>query len=273
MFSFLSNFFQKKRIDTVGVLPLSTAHIIHPRLLEQCGIADGSVILFAVPYLTADADAADRNLSSYAVSRDYHLFFAELFAELLPLLENLYPQYRFSAFSDHSPIDEVKAAARAGLGILGDNGLLITEKYASYVFLGEIITNAPTQVPPGEIRPCMHCGKCQAACPMTHGSPCLSSLTQKKGALTGEETAWLREHSLIWGCDTCQEVCPYVKRARESGTLYTPIPFFYTAPIPTLTAQTLDGMDDATFSARAYAWRKRETIGRNLKIKEEKEKC
>ncbi len=273
MFSFLLKFFQKNQINLVGACPLSATRIRRPYLLERVGIESGTVISFAVPYLTHAAHTAERNLSAYAVSRDYHLYFEELFQELLPLLRERYPSHRFAGFSDHSPIDEVHAAARAGLGIIGDNRLLITKEYASYVFLGEIITDALIESPEKEIETCSHCGACKKACPMTEGSPCLSSLTQKKGELTPEEVSLLARHPLIWGCDTCQEVCPHTKRTSEQGTIYTPIPYFHESPIPTLTEKVLENMSDTEFSRRAYAWRKRETVKRNLAIKEEANKC
>ncbi len=273
MFSFLLNFFQKNQINLVGACPLSATRVLRPYLLEREGIESGTVIIFAVPYLTPAAHTPGRNLSAYAVSRDYHAYFEGVFSELLPLLRERDPSHHFVGFSDHSPIDEVHAAAAAGLGRLGDNGLLLTREYASYVFLGEIITDALIDSPEKEIETCSHCGACKRACPMTSGAPCLSSLTQKKGDLTPEERELLLHHPLVWGCDICQEVCPHTKHAMEAGTIYTPIPYFHEAPIPTLTSDSLDRMSDAEFSRRAYAWRKRETVKRNLAIKEEANKC
>lgn len=271
MFSFLSDFLQKKHIDSFAPLPLEACRVIKPYLLEKEGIESGSVVMLAIPYYTPICKDPARNLSAYAVSKDYHLFFKDLFGELLPLLKKRFPHHRFAAFADHSPIDEVDAAAKAGLGVVGKNGLLITEKYSSYVFLGELVTDALIPARVLEKRTCMGCGACRRACPITKmGCQCLSSLTQKKGELSDEEKALLRSHPLLWGCDTCQELCPHTKRAMENGTIYSSIPFFSEEPICHLTNDVLNRLPDEAFSMRAYAWRGRKTIERNLVLKEQR---
>lgn len=270
--------FVKKRLCGTGILcgavPFSLCRVLRPYLALRAGISPetkrGTAILLAVPYYTPHCDDPNRNLSAYAVSKDYHLFFRELFDDLLPALRAEYPDFIFAGFTDHSPIDEIFAAATAGLGVIGRNRMLITEKYSSYVFLGEILTDA--EIPCDPIFPppvCEDCGRCTAACP-SHDS-CLSALTQKKGDLTEDERKKLLSHPLVWGCDACQEVCPHTKRARAAGTLCSEIPFFSVDPIPRLTADRLDRMTDAEFSQRAYSWRGRETIRRNLLLTERSE--
>jgi epoxyqueuosine reductase len=273
MFEFLSNFFQKNNIELFDATPLSSCRVIKPYLLEREGFTDGTVIIFAVPYLTQEALAPNRNVSSYAVSKDYHLFFAELFNTLLPLLKATYPNHRFSGFADHSPIDEVHAAASAGLGVIGRNGLLITEKYSSYVFLGEIITDARLEVFPKKVCCCERCGKCDTICPSKiSGNECLSSLTQKKGILKGAEEEYILKFQSAWGCDLCQEVCPHTAQALLRGSIFTPIAFFYNCVIPHLSSQMIASMSERAFSERAYAWRKKETLLRNLRLLENSEK-
>ncbi len=262
-------------IELVGVLPLGDCRLTRPYLLTREGFdvtAPLSVVLFAIPYLTPAADAPDRDLSAYAVSEDYHLFVRELFDELLPRLRADRPEHRFAGFADHSPIEEVDAAVLAGLGVRGNNGLLLTERYSSYVFLAEIVTDLPleptrTALPPEALR-CHGCDACLRACPRGRADGvCLSSLTQKKGELTERERAVLTDFPSVWGCDVCQEVCPYTHRARSRGTLFSPIPFFHRNAIPHLTPEALDAMSEEEFSRRAYAWRGREAIRRNLLLK------
>jgi epoxyqueuosine reductase len=266
MFAFLSRFFEKNRIDCFAPISLADCSVVRSYLLERAGIADGTAILVAIPYFTSACADEGRNLSAYAVSRDYHGFFAALFDELLPQLRERFPAHKFVGFADHSPIAEVEAAARAGLGVIGQNHLLITERYSSYVFLGEIVTDAKIDCTVGEIRTCEGCGLCQRACPMDEIGTCLSALTQKKGALTADEQATILRYGSVWGCDICQAVCSHTKRAIESGTVYSPIAYFEEEPIAHLTSEILDAMSDEDFQKRAYAWRGRETIARNLKL-------
>jgi epoxyqueuosine reductase QueG len=102
-------------------------------------------------------------------------------------------------------------------------------------------------------------------------SRCHSALTQKKGTLTPEEIAALRAHGSAWGCDLCQLACPVTKKARENGTLYTAIPFFTESAHTPLTAKEIEEMPDEEFAARAYSWRGKPTVLRNLKYLEEED--
>ncbi|MBO4979234.1 MAG: epoxyqueuosine reductase [Clostridia bacterium] len=258
-------------IDCFGFLPLEACSIQKPHLLERCGVHCGSVALFAIPYYTRACDGA-RNLSSYAVGKDYHLYFKMLSEQILDVLRTEFPQNRFAAFADHSPIDERRAAALAGLGVIGKNGLLITEKYSSYVFLGEIITDAHLDALPRDISPCIGCGACHKVCPQKTGecSDCLSSLTQRKGELSPSEESVIRKYNSAWGCDLCQEVCPYTVNAKKRGTLYTPLDFFSEETRTLLSTELLTQMDDEAFSKRAYSWRGREVISRNLALLEKR---
>ncbi|MBQ9805595.1 MAG: epoxyqueuosine reductase [Clostridia bacterium] len=273
MFSFLSDFFAKKRIDCYAFIPLDACLIVRPYLLERAGIGKtGTVCMLAIPYYTKNCDLETRNVSAYSVSKDYHLFYKELFAELIPLLNEHFPQYRFAGFADHSPINEIDAAARAELGVMGKNHLLLTQKYSSYIFLGEIVTDAILPCQAHGIKVCEDCGACRAVCPMQKCGTCLSALTQKKGELSDEEKNTILCYGSAWGCDLCQEVCPHTIRARESGSLYSPIPFFKEDPIAHLTEESLSKMTDEEFAKRAFAWRGRETIARNLRLLEKKQK-
>ena len=276
-------------LDTIGSLlgaptwaiPLSFCRVQKPYLLERAGIpGTGTAVFFALPYLVAaDAVSRERNLSLYAVPRDYHGYVRELEDTLLPALREAYPVRRFALFADHSPIAEVEAAAKAGLGVLGLNGLLITPDYGSFVFLCEIITDADYTAVTGRDMPnfpadpplCERCGACLAACPAGccggDRTGCLSALTQKKGALTPDEGKAIQGGGLLWGCDTCQLACPHNQAVIAAGR-NTPIPYFLEHRLPRLSTAALDTMSDGEFASRAYAWRGRAVIRRNASLLE-----
>ncbi len=258
----------------VRAIPLSMCRIMRPYLLDRAGIpTSGAAILFTAPYvLSSDIANEQRNVSLYAVSEDYHLYVRELGDALLPFLTDRFPNHRFALFSDHSPIAEVDAAARAGLGVVGMNHLLITPTWGSYVFIAEIVTDMPfeqvTEMSACDIPStpplCERCGKCTRACP-AQSAPngiCLSALTQKKGVLSESERAALRSHPLVWGCDICQTVCPHNQFVKD-----TPVAFFRKNRRITIDPTTLNEMSDDEFSRRAYAWRGRSVITRNLDMK------
>lgn len=265
----------------VGGIPLDKCKILRSYLLERQGIStQGTAFLFAVPYvLCDDVKNPDRNLSLYAIPRDYHGYFDALRENIIPKLKAHFPAYQFALFSDHSPIDEVHAAALCGLGVIGMHGLLLHKTYGSFIFIAEVITNAPWEIatgltpddiPQGDIKTCRACGACIRACPggclPDNRNACLSALTQKKGDLTEEEKGKLMAHPLVWGCDTCQMVCPYNQLVIKKK-IDTPIPYFREHRCVSITAQDILSMSDEDFAMRAYAWRGKGVILRNLQIK------
>ncbi len=263
-------------IEYYAALPFDALKVTMPRLLDRHeGFTPRSALLFLLPYYTGEAE----NLSVYAVSRDYHFFFRELTERLSQRMKELYPDAVSLAFVDHSPIDERDAAVRAGLGSIGQNGLFLHSKYASYVFIAELITDLPVSAlpnptVPGPLTFCEGCGACRRACPTgilrgEAGADCLSAVTQRKGELKTDEIAMMRKYNTAWGCDLCQSACPHAKRATASGEAITPIPFFHEARTPRLTYALVAEMSEEEFSRRAYAWRGRKTILRNLSLLED----
>ena len=99
------------------------------------------------------------------------------------------------------------------------------------------------------------------ACPAERYGGCFSAITQKKGELTDAESKMILEQRIAWGCDLCQSVCPYNREP-----IMTPIEFFHRERIGELTRERLDAMDKAEFTRRAFAWRGRRTVERNLDI-------
>ena len=268
----LSALLAAEGITLCAPISLSDCTLLRPYLLERAGITSGTAFLFAVPYYTTKCEDPTRNISAYAVSRDYHRFFEQLFADILPQLRTRFPKNRFVGFTDHSPLAEGEAAVRAGLGFYGCNHLFLTEAHSSFVFLGEVITDAKIDAPARPPRACFSCGSCSRACPVgLEAASCLSSLTQKKGELSETEEITIRAHACAWGCDRCQESCPVTKRAKESGSIYTSIAFFNESAVPYLSTAVLSAMSDAEFEQRAYSWRGRAVILRNLTILEKGE--
>lgn len=220
-----------------------------------------SVIVRAFGY--AVGDFPRRNLSLYAMLPDYHEVVLSLLQKDCDALQEKFPGHCFVPFCDASPIDEVQAAVCAGLGSLGKNGLLLQKDYGSLCFLGEIVTDLALS--PGKAEPpCCGCGACIAACPTgaltaqgLDKTRCLSHLTQKKGALTEEETALIRSGALVWGCDRCTLACPLNRHAKK-----TSIEAFLRDVKPVLTPDNLDRM----MKNRAFAWRGRAVLERNLAI-------
>lgn len=220
-----------------------------------------TVIVACFPYLLEDTAYENRNISKYAVITDYHEVAVARLQKAADRLRELYPENEFAVFADNSPIPEVRAACAAGLGVRGINTLLITEKYGSYVFIGEIVTDIETETEPCEYKSCIGCEKCIEACPAKaigktdfNKEICLSAVTQKKGELSCEEEKLMKECGCVWGCDICQDICPMNKNAAT-----TEIEEFLFSPA----AHISEGCE---LDGRAYEWRGRKVIERNIAI-------
>ena len=267
LFEKIYEYLRSRKITLFAPISLDNCKISKKYLLDRAGIEKGTAIICAVPYFPKECTVFG-NISVYASVKDYHVFFENLFSEMAKYFAELYPENKFAGFSDHSPIDERDAALRSGIGVLGENGLVITEQYSSFVFLGEFITDAKLEAETVEIGRCIGCGKCLSACPSKES--CLSEITQKKGDLTKNEAELMINNNTAWGCDVCQRVCPYTEKAIASGSIFSNIGYFTDGVIPSLSTEILNALDEKAFSERAFSWRGRNTVLRNIAILEKK---
>lgn len=263
MIESITRFFNGEKIEFFSVLDYAALRETKPHLIKKAGFTPRSCIIFLIPYFCG----YPKNFSAYAAPRDYHVYVKEVTDRLISVLREEYPNSCFVGFGDHSPIDERAAVCSAGLGILGKNGLVINEKYGSYVFIAEVLTDiAPSVLGAQSVSSpnyCKDCGACRDACPtgalLGESSDCLSAITQKKGELSEGDIALMKKCGTVWGCDLCQKVCPYNANAE-----YTPIEFFREDRIDELKLDAVKEMSDSEFSERAFSWRGREVILRNL---------
>ena len=216
-----------------------------------------SVIVVLFPY--AVSSDASRNLSRYACVPDYHTAAGSVLSDFAAALGNRFEGECFEPFMDNSPLPEVACAIAAGLGVRGDHGLLISDRYGSYVFIGCVVTTVALAVKE-QYRECLHCGACAKACaggclPSKKRDTCVSALTQKKGELTQAQIAAVRKGGLLWGCDACQDVCPM-----NVGKEVAPHPCFSWYE-PWLSDASLEDLTD-----KAYGWRGKAVLQRNLEI-------
>ena len=237
-------------------------NLIPCRAMERIPKNAKSVIVVLFPYYLGKDFYKNLNISKYAVPEDYHRICGEYLKKITQSLKEIYPQNEFQFFCDNSPINEVKAATLAGLGVKGENSLLINEKYGSFCFIGEIVTDLEIPCEDKKIEFCKKCGLCKKKCinqaiaiDGINKEKCLSEITQKKGALTESEEKLIKNSGCIWGCDICQNVCPM-----NSCIELSPIKEFYE------TAKSTYNGDEDYNKTRAYSWRKKEVINRNLKI-------
>lgn len=214
-----------------------------------------SIIVVAFPYKVKEQKP--KNISRYAAVADYHEICIKKLSDVSNTLKKLFPNETFEPFCDNSPVPEVKAAALSGIGVVGKNGLLITEEYGSFVFLGEIITTADIDCNE-KLNFCIGCSSCEDHCPtnsiIKNKENCLSAITQKKGELSLLEEELITNSGCVWGCDICQDVCPMNKKAKITS-------------IKEFTQSYYDQLVlDDNMEHRVFYWRGKKVIERNLNL-------
>lgn len=200
-------------IREFGVAPMPPEQALLPcRGISRLPRGARAVVVCLFPYYSPGLAG---NISRYAMVEDYHRVAGKMLSRACEALAGAYPA-EFVPFVDSSPIPEVAAAVRAGLGVQGRSGLLIAPDYGTYVFIGEIVTDFPFDFSAPSQGSCRGCGQCERACPgnalkggVVDTGRCVSDISQRKGELSPEQEELVKKGGLLWGCDRCQLVCPH----------------------------------------------------------------
>lgn len=181
-----------------------------------------SVVVVAIAYHHADPPRPEEPhgiVSRYARNRDYHNVMKRPLARLRTFIDELFPGTRAYVSCDTRPVSEKAWAQRAGLGWVGKNGLLIAPPYGSWVLLGCIVTTAEMAWDEPHPERCGSCVACITGCP-TDAIPepgfidagrCITFHTIERREPIPEEIA-SKLGGRLFGCDACQEVCPWNRR-------------------------------------------------------------
>ena len=169
------------------------------------------------PYSTEVADPSAAIISRYAWGDDYHdVLMARMEQLLVWMREQTAEPFEARAFVDGGPVQERIFAQYAGLGWIGKNACVINERLGSWMFLSEIVTTLELAADAPAVDQCGTCTLCIEACPtqaivephVVDSRRCLSYLTiEERGDIPEELRAGLGNR--VYGCDVCQDVCPF----------------------------------------------------------------
>lgn len=186
-----------------------------------------------------------RSIARYARGQDYHVFLKKRLQRLAAFVRSLGPGVEARSLCDIEPVMERAWAARAGLGFVGKHGLVITPGQGSYQILGEVVTTLPLVADTPMTERCGACTRCLDACPteafvapfVLDPRRCIAYLTIEQREPPNEELREaIGEH--LFGCDDCQEACPWNRTA--------PPPAARTAPFHPHARWADLGLDDLT---------------------------
>lgn len=187
--------------------------------LDPTLLVDGakSVVSLLLNYYPSELQREDSyKISKYAYGQDYHFVIKEKLNELLFSIQEHIGTVSGRAFVDSAPVLDKAWAAKSGLGWIGKNSNLITQKVGSFYFIAELIIDLELEY---DFATTDHCGSCTAcldACPtqaivapyQVDGSKCISYYTiELKDHLPDEMKGKLDDWA--FGCDVCQDVCPW----------------------------------------------------------------
>ena len=187
-----------------------------------------SMVCVAMNYYTPVTHPDDEDhgkISRYAWGEDYHRLLGRKLEELRNWLTVQFPGTESTWYVDTGPVLEKAWAQKAGIGWQGKHTNLINSEMGSWIFLGEIITTLALQPDPPATDHCGTCTLCIEACPtgaivepyVVDSRKCLSYLTIEHrteivGEITGQFDGW------IYGCDVCQDVCPWNQKFSQESS-------------------------------------------------------
>jgi epoxyqueuosine reductase len=253
----------KKRADVRRVVPSA-----------QTVIVTGTIYNTDRPYSTESADPARAQIARYAWGDDYHdVIGARMEALLAWMREQSATPFEARCYVDTGPVQERVYAQYAGLGWIGKNSCVINPEIGSWMFLAAMICSLPLEVDPPALDQCGSCTLCIEACPtqaivapgVLDATRCISYLTiELKSAIPAERHEGIGSH--IYGCDICQEVCPWNATApRSADPAWQPRAAWDRVDLLTL-ARRSDEELDAALQGSAMQRTKAQGLRRNVAV-------
>lgn len=203
---------------------------LDPRLLVDGAKSMISLLLNYYPSELQNSESY--KISKYAYGTDYHLVIKDKLKELLHIIQTEIGEVNGRAFVDSAPVMDKAWAAKSGLGWLGKNSNLITQKVGSFYFIAELIVDLELDYDTPTTDHCGTCTACIDACPteaivapyVVDGSKCISYFTiELKENIPNEMKG--RFDDWMFGCDVCQDVCPWNRFSQpHNEPLFQPHP-------------------------------------------------
>lgn len=211
-------------------------------------------------------------LSKFARGADYHRVLGEKLEELIEFINREVPQAETYKFVDTGPTVDRALARRAGIGWQGKNCSIIHPDYGSWIFIGGIITDLELEPDKPIENRCGDCRRCIEACPtgaleepyILNSSQCLGYITLSKGYIEEEKRKKLGTR--LWGCDTCQEVCPCNQEVNSGNHTEFQVQTIKAYPKLSALLTLTDKEYQEKFGSTAMNWRGKRPIQRNAAV-------
>ncbi|OGU55882.1 MAG: tRNA epoxyqueuosine(34) reductase QueG, partial [Ignavibacteria bacterium RBG_13_36_8] len=187
-----------------------------------------SVISLAKNYFTDEQYSLQNGfgkVSRYAWGKDYHLVLWEKLYEFIEDLKEIDPEFGAVSYVDTGPVMDKAWAVKSGIGWLGKHTNVITKEFGSWIFLASVITSYKFEPKTPSADFCGTCAVCIDTCPtnaiaeqyVLDAGRCISNLTiENRGEISTEFKE--KFDNWLFGCDICQDVCPWNKKFSEVTT-------------------------------------------------------